>query len=568
MKTCMMILAGTLVFSNVFAQVVDLTTIRIINEPVNNYEDASFTGSPVYLADDISGVDIQGYTGFGFLQDVSIRGGIFEDARVRLNGIPLDNPQTGHYNLSLPVVSTDIHAIDADLSRQMLGFNLKFPTRETSFVRMTGGNRGFAESIVSTTRKINGTFHRFSIEGMRTDGLRDETDGYRTAASYMLSRKGVEDDFFLYAAVAEKKFGVSGAYAAPWYMREEEQIKQEFVTGAWTLHRKFDISIRPYFHRTQDRFLLDRDNPSFYRNDHTTFVTGNILELYDPETGGYGLFEFQRDDIRSTNLGIHQRFSYAVETGVKTRHLGRWRYEAGVKAKYFDQYPLELMPHFGVGYQLTNFWQATLKGNRMYRQPSFTELYYHSPSNIANPDLELQRSDNIEIGVAYQTGELSFKTDVFYRHQKNTIDWVRNIGDTVFRAVNAGEVNVRGFDVGIGAPVDFLIFNSVDLTYTRLDVNKEKIYDVSKYVFDYLRDRAVLRFSGLQGKWSYSLRSVFEYHIDLGERIIFSVDGDYQLGNDARVFASVENLFNTHYEEFRYLQGEPLFIKAGLELRF
>ncbi|MEW5895940.1 MAG: TonB-dependent receptor [Candidatus Omnitrophota bacterium] len=552
--------------SAAFAQTVDLEPIRVVGE--GGYQEVLSSYEPVSLAGDFSGIDIQEFTGYGFLQDVSIRGGIFEDTNTRLNGISLNNPQTGHYHLSLPVVSTDIEGLNADLNRQTLNYNLLLPVRESSFIRMAGGNGGFAESVLSMTRKAQDSFHRFSIEGTRADGLLDETDGFRSAASYTLNHQGSYNDFFLYTAVSEKKFGVGGAYSAPWYMKEEEHLKQELFMAKWTSHKEIDFSIAPYVHRTQDLFLLDRDNPSFYRNDHTTFVSGNIIELYDTQTGRYGTFEFQREDIRSTNLDEHQRFSYAFDAGIKEGEYGGWLYEGGLRARYFDRFPFKLMPHLGVGYRVTNFWKVQIKANRSFRQPSFTELYYDSPTNIGNANLELQQSDNIELGTSYETNEFRFYFDGFYRRQQNTIDWVRDSGAVQYQAINTGKVNVRGFDIGIGTAINLIIFDRMDLAYTRLNVNKEKLYDVSKYVFDYLRDRAVLKLSSGKGKWGWSVNSVYEYHISLGDRIIFSAEGDYRVSNDSRVFIAADNILDEDYEEFSFIQGSPFFIKAGLEMYF
>lgn len=553
---------------NIYAQTMDLLPITIVGETSVAADDYKEISSGEYLADQSAAVDVQSRVGCGWLQDVSIRAAIFEDADVSLNGVTMNNPQTGHFNLSLPGVSYDIKQVDLDLNGQSLAFQLKEPKAGENYARTAAGSAGFFEQVVSITRKVGEGFHRFSAEGMRTDGLRDDTDGYRVAGSYMFSQKSMERDVLVYLSSSEKQFGENGAYAAPWYMREEEKIRQEFLTAELTVHDGLDFTIKPYIHRTQDTFWLDRDNPTVYRNDHTTYVAGNIFEISDPETGRFIALEAQGDYLRSTNLGERNRFFYSGEVGLKTQYYGNWNYAGSVKIKYFDTFPMEILPNIAIGYQWGNFWAMTARAERLYRQPSYTELYYISSSNQGNPDLDPQTSDNAELGIHYATDEWQFDTDVFYRHQTDTIDWVRNTGDSKFLAVNAGKVNVRGFDVGVGMKKDLILFDAFDFSYTRLDVNKEQTYDISKYVFDYLRDRFLLKLDAQRGKWSYGVKCAFEYHISLHDRWIFGAQMDYRVNHDMKIFAAAENIFDEDYEEFLDIQGEPFFVKAGIELRF
>lgn len=554
--------------SLVFAQGIDLLPIMVVGDSATALTTVTMGAYPEFLADDHSGVDLQRRMADGLLQDVSIRAGIFEDANVSLNGIILNNPQTGHFNLSLPAVSTDLKDVDTDLNGQALNFLLDEPSREGGYFRAASGNGGYIDQAISLTKKIGSAYHRISLEGMRTDGLRDETDGYRAAGSYLFSQKALDRDVLFYASVLEKQFGANGAYAAPWYMKEEEKIEQDFLMGTLTFHQDLDVTFKPYIHRTQDTFWLDRDNKSGYRNDHTTYVVGNIFEIFDPGTGRFLAFDVQQDHLRSTNLGERKRHFYSGEAGLKTQYDERWNYAGAVKVKYFDEFPFEILPRLQIGYRVTNFWKAHLKAERLYRQPSYTELYYVSSSNQGNANLNPQTSDNVELGVFYKTSDRWFGFNAFYRHQKDTIDWVRNASETQYLAINAGKVNVRGFDLSAGVKYDLKIFDCVDISYTRLDVNKEELYDISKYVFDYLRDRVIVTLSAKKGRWEYQVKPVYEQHLSLGSRFIVDAEVKYHVNDDLTFFALGKNIFDDDYQEYPGIDGEPFFVKAGLELRF
>jgi len=239
------------------AQMVDLAPITVIgtDQPEASTDFGGIYTAAEYLAVKNSGVDIQERIGFGYLQDVSIRGGVFEDTRVSLNGVSLNNPQTGHYHLLLPVTASDLETVEADLNAQELAYRLKRPERSEGLWRAAGGSRGYAENAFSMTQQQGNAFHRFSAEGIRNDGLRDETDGHRLTGAYTYAQSFENQDLMVYAAKTEREFGADGAYSAPWYMKEEERLKQEFVMGQWRAHGDWEISLQPYVHRTQDIFF-------------------------------------------------------------------------------------------------------------------------------------------------------------------------------------------------------------------------------------------------------------------------------------------------------------------------
>ncbi|MCK4631428.1 MAG: TonB-dependent receptor, partial [Bacteroidales bacterium] len=54
-------------------------------------------------------IDVRQRGNFGVQADISIRGGSFEQTLILLNGIKINDPQTGHHNLNIPI---DINSIE------------------------------------------------------------------------------------------------------------------------------------------------------------------------------------------------------------------------------------------------------------------------------------------------------------------------------------------------------------------------------------------------------------------------------------------------------------------------
>src|SRR3984957_20774422 len=64
-----------------------------------------------YLRTD-SSVDIQRRGGGGIMADISIRGASFEQTLVLVNGLRMDNAETAHFNLDLPIPLLTIERVD------------------------------------------------------------------------------------------------------------------------------------------------------------------------------------------------------------------------------------------------------------------------------------------------------------------------------------------------------------------------------------------------------------------------------------------------------------------------
>ena len=87
----------------------NITNIQIIsseeieNSPVQSVED---------LLEYAINVDIRQRGRQGVQSDISIRGGSFEQVLIMLNSMKLNDPQTGHHNLNLPITLEQIERIE------------------------------------------------------------------------------------------------------------------------------------------------------------------------------------------------------------------------------------------------------------------------------------------------------------------------------------------------------------------------------------------------------------------------------------------------------------------------
>ncbi|MBF0484161.1 MAG: TonB-dependent receptor [Candidatus Omnitrophica bacterium] len=546
------------------AAAMDLDPIRVysMKDILRNSDE------PELLPSLSSGVDIQSRVNNGMLQDVSIRGGSFEDADVRIEGVRINNPQTGHFNLSVPIVPTDLKNTQVDLNGQYIDYSLKVPNKNEGIVRMSAGNGGYVDSITSASFGKGNTYNRVSYEGMRTDGLRPETDSKKNSASYTLFHEADLLTSQIYAAYLQKDFGEGGAYGAPWYMREEEHLKQQFVMGKFAFKENLDLILTPYFHQTDDTFFLDRYNRTANRNDHTTYVYGNDAKMYFMDRLFFTKLDIRQETLRSTNLNKHDRFIYEFGIGQEERQFGKFGYNFYCGALMLNNFPYQTIPKAGVFYDVFEQWRLSFDASRKYRTPSFTELYYFSPSSHGNADLAPQFSDNYEVGLTHKTEKFVARIDSFYRYEKDAIDWVRNNSDSFYRAVNVEKIQTSGYDLKVQYDLDWKFLKRFSTEFTGLYLTKNNNWDMSKYAFEYLRNRLVCKLEQSVGKWDFALAYIYEDHISQKSRSIVNGDIVYKISKNMDTFIKMENMFDNDYYEMRYIEAAPMSIRGGVEIKF
>jgi len=91
--------------------------------------------------------------------------------------------------------------------------------------------------------------------------------------------------------------------------------------------------------------------------------------------------------------------------------------------------------------------RAVIEPGGSYRAPSFTELYYSSPSRVGNPALEPERGRTLEGGLERGPWSVS----LFRRTVDPIIDYLLD-DDGTWRARNVGRVTTDGVEAAVTLP--------------------------------------------------------------------------------------------------------------------
>ena len=565
-------------------------------------------------------VDVRQRGGLGVQTDISIRGGSFDQVLILLNGININDPQTGHHSLNLPVSFDAIDRIEIleGPASRIYGpnafsgaINIITGSSDTSNLkgRLTGGQYGYVDGGLDGTI-VSGKVRNFiSVDHRSSDGYIRNTDFKLTDLFYqgkLVTKGGLLD---WQAGQTDRGFGANSFYT-PAYPDQYEHVKTTFASIKLESNGKIHLTPSLYWRRNQDHFELFRYPdliPSWYTTDnyHLTDVYGvNLNSWFVSILGKTALgTDFRSENIISNVLGTplvkpipvpgegghfftksdsRSNFSLFAE---HTVYLQKFTVSAGVMANRNSQLgeKWNFFPGVDLSYQISTIikWYASI--NSSLRMPTFTDLYYSSPTNKGNAALQPEKAVEYESGFKYQLKGVDGHLAYFHRSGKNMIDWVRKPADNVWYAQNITELNTDGLEFSVkinpGKVLEKSIFiQSINLSWSYLTQNKQSGIYASQYVLDYLKNKINLGIShkivkniGINWQISYLDRNgTFtnwegtKYGKEVGYRPSVLVDSRlYWTKKRSTLYLEASNLFDQTYHDFGNVHEPGRWLKIG-----
>jgi vitamin B12 transporter len=514
----------------------------------------------------IAGIDIRRRGTNGMQADLYIRGGSFDQTLLLVDGIKVDDAQTGHHtmNLALPIeVIKRIEIIKGPAAR-IFGQNAfngainiitkDLPDTDVS-LHVQGGSYNQINAAVTAGISLDDSSHIIHYSKNTSEGYRYNTDydNQNFVLKSTFNKKNLPIAMLI--SLSDRNFGANGFYASPAAINQYEETKASLV-GFSTVIKNGNFTWKPkvYWRRNQDEYIYVRNNPSIYRNLHiSNKIAAELNGSYTSNIGvtGFGI-ETAKVYLSSNNLGNNNRF---VSTLFLEHRLelfdDKMDITPGVAVTYFSDFKFFAFPGIDIGYQLHTNLRVYGNLGYTYRVPTFTDLNYKSPTTIGNPDLEPEKAFSQEIGLKWNMTRFNTSVAVFNRDSNRLIDYVKMQNTDPWQPQNIQDVTTKGFETQLDYTFAVNSFNQkLQLGYSFIeDKIKQSSYNFSQYSVNSLKHQVVgsyymqfLKNVTNSISYRYSERTSGDSYsvVDLGAAYTLNAF-------EFSLFAN--NIFNTEYTE-------------------
>ena len=559
-----------------FRLVAQVSHEEIVTLPVSNISD---------LLTYLPGIDIRSRGASNMQSDVSLRGGTFDQVLILLNGVSLQDAQTGHYALNIPINPALIERIEilqgtaANLTGSFSGainiITRDIPT-DAYTLQLTAGTNGEVNPLFVGSWARGDAHINTSVEYSQSDGYYApqanekeaaslENTGYQMANIYFQTRwRGLD----VQAGAQYKDAGLGTGYGfasidqfdATRTMLASAQYETP-LANHWSLHAQ--IAYRGQY----DRYEWHKGavtNRHWTHNTHAALYAHYASRIGRTTLG----VEAKNEYIHSTNMGEHHR----TQATLSAEQQFIWHGLAaslGIAGHYNTWFGWYGSGTANIGYSFLKTGSVYLAASRTLRMPTWTDMYYKAGVQRGNTELKAEKAWMLSLGGKYtwqweDAGQLHLTGDIYYRWGSDIIDWTYNETDSLFHATNHNSVDAFGVDIVAGYHLNkWLRALTVRYAYTNLSLDLTKAK--SNYL-DYLRHKVVVSVNhgfyvwtkGTIGAcWSLRWQQREGTYVDIygtpgnAYRPVLLLDGNLYIELPyVRVSLECTNMTNRHYYDY------------------
>lgn len=542
--------------------------LKKVNENITVISKQELENSPAKSIEEVlaqfTGMDIRKRGANGVQAVISVRGSSFEQVLILVNGIRINDSQTGHNSMSIPFDLASVEKIEIvkGPAARRFGQNayagviniITKPSSDENIVFTASGGDFKTYSLGVGANFGNTRSSNFiQVNSSSSDGYRYNTD-YKINNIFYQNRYKIENgNVNFQAGIQEKKFGANGFYATPAAKDQYEETQASIVSlGIDKNYEKWGLNSAVYWRRGQDMYEYIRNKPEIYRNMHIGNNLGAELNgSYRSDLGTTGLgVELRKEFLASNNLGHRERFVTQVFFEHHFSFLeNKLNISPGISWANYDTEGNFFYPGLDLGFDFSEHHKIYGNIAKVNRIPTFTDLYYVSKTEAGNPNLKPENAVSAEIGYRFQKQSFLGKISGFLRDSDNSIDWSKQNANDIWRAENIGKIKTKGVEVELAQHFNSFL-KSYSVGYTFLESNYEQPTGLlSRYVMENLKHQFVAKLEVFFLK-KFTNQLIYRYNerVSTGSYQIL----DEKLSYDAKnynIYIMVNNILDTEYTE-------------------
>lgn len=414
-----------------------------------------FSKLPVNSIDELlrylPGLEVQARGPMGSQSDIILRGGTFQQVLVIIDGIRINNPNTGHFNSYIPIAPAEIERIEilkgassAIYGSEAVGGVIHIITKTFAAKAGKAGMQLNAQATAGEFGLANGQMGGFFQKGNTAVGggiLSNNANGqpqrgidgyfHNTTASLSINQ-------YLNAhwnVAFRSSYDTRDFAAQNFYTTFKSDTANEKVTSYWN-------QLKLSFNKTNHSFSFDagyKDVKDEYK--YNSISTANLnksklwqaLAMYNwqanEKTSITTGAQFLNKEIASNDRGDH-KLKQAGYFLVVNQKIGKaFNASPAARVEYSERSGWEVVPQLNLSYKLP-YAQLRASTGKTIRDADFTERFnnYNKASvasgRIGNPDLQQERSISYEAGGDY-FGVKNFKISgtFFQQYYTRLIDY-------------------------------------------------------------------------------------------------------------------------------------------------
>ena len=486
------------------------------------------------------------FRNYGNLYSLSLRGVPVEETSILLEGIALNLPQSGYFDLTL---LPDALLGKVDLVRgasSVVGpgciggaINFRFSNSQVPNLYLEGGSFNRRRiAFIGGKRLGDGQLQMglssFSILNNYPYKVNSDIKVRENSSIYRLG--GILRYLFpqtsIFLLVSKTKVGIPGSIGFPTNDAEREDELSVFGLTQQFGELFFNLNVLNHFMK--------------YRNSSCDSHLNRRLG-FEIHSENFSLF-LKREEVNSSKIGRRERnygsFSLFLRgsfNGIKTTSV--------VREDFYSGTGFVLQYDGGIRVEKNNI-EGILSFSKSFRPPTFNELYWSDEWAVGNPNLKPVYAFEFNIGVSY-SGPFKMEGVLFIRKVDDEIVWLPD--GLKWKPLNLNKVHYRGFEGFIsGGPLKGEITLLSAKSGGESLVYRPSIFGNIRWENEFLWIE-IQHIGKRPSRPSGPKYLPPVYLLNQGVRIRF---GKFFM------FFSVFNLLNKNYE---YIEGYPL---PGRELRF
>ena len=551
------------------------------------------------LLQHVAGLDIRRRGVEGMQADLYIRGGSFDQTLLLIDGIKVEDPQTGHHtmNMTLPLSVIEKIEIIKGAASRLYGQNAFTGAVNIITKKNIENNISLGLSAGSfNQKKASLTLQKeFEKYDLLINYSRKQSEGYRYNTDYENDEFFIKSNFKInnqnisaIGAFNERKFGANGFYASPEAIDQYEETQASLI-GFSTTFSKDKLKIKPklYWKRNQDMYVYLRQDPSVYRNMHISNKLGAEINMaLNNRLGVLGLgIDISNTKLSSNNLGQRDRTMVHVFAEQQMMFFDdKLDVTPGLAITYFsdkdnlqsstseneDNLP-KIYPGIDFGYKIKEDLRLFSNVGYTFRIPTYTDLFYSSPTTIGNENLSYEKALTLELGMKYRKENFNLNFSLYRRDASNIIDYVKNNEDDPWQANNIRKIITNGFELNIGYKFYLNSSNEHQINIGFSNINddlKETQFNFSRYILNSLKNHITATYMfEINEKISSSLVLKNAERINKKNYTVIDFKTSYKF-NKFAISILLNNILDTEYSETNLVPMPGFNSLAALQYSF